>query len=117
MQKLLSTENPPVVTHLTRVSLDLAPNPGDYEGACQGAIGPETVRKIGQLAKSRAERVAAMMEFMAGLGFSFEAGRNSIRCYSNEVEAGDIKRMLLAAGFRDRDFQIVLEYTRGWGML
>lgn len=112
-----SIEKPPIVTHLTRVSLQIAPNWGDYRQVFAGPVGPETVRQLGRIAADRAERVAAMMDLMAALNFDFEAGKNSICCYSNTVEAGEIKRMLLAAGFKDKEFQIVLEYTRGWGML
>ena len=112
-----STEKPPIVTHLTTVLLQLVANLNDCRQVFAGPVVPETVRQLGRLAAERAERVAAMMDFMADLGFSFEAGKNKVRCFSNAVEAGEIKRMLLAAGFNDKEFQIVLEYTRGWGML
>jgi hypothetical protein len=58
-----------------------------------------------------------MMELLADHGFIFRAGKNAVYCYSNKVEAGEAKRLLFSAGFRDREFQIQLEYTRGWGML
>lgn len=113
-----SIEKPPIVTHVTTVSLQLAPNLDDCRRqVCAGPVVPETVRQLGRLAAERTDRVVAMMDFMDALGFRFEARKNTVRCYSNAVEAGEIKRMLLAAGFKDKEFQIVLEYTRGWGML
>ena len=36
---------------------------------------------------------------------------------STDVEAGAVKRHLLARGFRDREFRVVLEYVRQWGVL
>lgn len=107
----------PVVTHLTRVSLTLAADPDCCRTMLMGGVDPATVRALGRLAAERAERVAAMMDLMAKWGFTFKAGKNVVYCYSNTIEAGEIKKVLLAEGFKDREFQIVLEYTRGWGML
>jgi hypothetical protein len=118
MQELQhAIEKTPIVTYLTTVSLQLGPDPDDCRQVSAAPVVPESVRQLGRLAAERAERVAAMMDFMAALSFSFEVEKNAVRCYSNTVEAGEIKRMLLKEGFKDREFQIVLEYTRGWGML
>ena len=75
------------------------------------------VRQAGTQADAHHARVAAMMEFLSGHGFSFICKANAVYSFSRDVEAGVVKRLLIGAGFKDREFQIVLEYTRGWGML
>lgn len=112
------TEKTPVVTHLTRVGLTIAPDPEVFAPLYQAGIPTaDMVRELGKAMAERAERVAAMMDLMAARGFVFESAKQTIFGYSNQVEAFEIKRDLIAAGFKDREFQIVLEYTRGWGML
>ena len=77
MQELqFNTEKSPIVTHLTTVLLKLAPNPDDCRQVFAGTVVPETVRQLGRLAAERTERVAAMMDFMAALNFSFEVEKN-----------------------------------------
>lgn len=111
-------EKTPVVTHLTRVGLSLLPDTDVFQALpVVGQPTPEVIRSIGRTMAVRAERVAAMMELMAAQGFSFESDKRAIYAYSNEVEAFQIKRDLIRAGFADYEFQIYLEYTRGWGML
>jgi hypothetical protein len=103
----------PIVTHVTEVKIAL-----EHEGPLQcDAITPAMIREAGKRAATHYARVAEMLELLAGLGFSFRADDKAVYCYSDEIEAGDVKKRLIAAGFRDREFQIVLEYTRGWGML
>ena len=58
-----------------------------------------------------------MVNFLEKLGFRISTGKACIVADSTDIEAGDAKRRLIAAGFHDREFQIVLEYTRKWGML
>jgi hypothetical protein len=117
-QQYTTDQNPPIVTHLTKVALNLAPDQDDIDRLLASEpLDAAKVRAVGHLAAARAERVAAMMDLLSGLGFNFLLEKQLIACYSNELEAGEIKRTLIAAGFRDREFQIVLEYTRGWGML
>lgn len=109
----------PIVTHLTQIVLHLTLNREDIEEAnCwQGNIGPGEIRRLGEIMARRTERVAAMVELLASYGFTFEVKKSVVHAYSNQVEAFEAKRSLLEAGFKDREFQIVLEYTRGWGML
>ncbi|EGO65204.1 hypothetical protein [Acetonema longum] len=116
MPSLHNHQTTPVVTHLTRVCLNLPPAE-DWHKAKGAPLTPDQVRQTGKLMQARMARAAAMMEVMAALGFDFESGKNAILCYSNTTEAYEIKRALRQAGFQDREFQIVLEYTRGWGML
>lgn len=109
---------PPVVTHLTQVRLRLAPDEAYWDTVHRKVrVDPDAVRQAGRVMVERANRVAAMMDVMAARGFTFEADKMVIYCYSSRVEAYEIKRDLIAAGFKDPEFQIVLEYTRGWGML
>jgi hypothetical protein len=75
------------------------------------------VLAYGSLLQERCERVVAIAEFLAALGFRVSNGKDGIVADSSEIEAGDVKLRLIAAGFHDREFQIVLEYTRKWGML
>lgn|GEM_PF-820612 len=118
MEKVRQKYGPPVVTHLTRVKLWLAPDESYWENVGRGVkVDAAAVREAGRLMTKRANRVAAMMDVMASKGFIFEADKMAIYCYSTTVEAYEIKRDLIAAGFKDPEFQILLEYTRGWGML
>jgi hypothetical protein len=112
-------EAPPVVTHLTRVKFSLAPDDDMLEEAASGRklITPLMVDQASKQISDHYNRVTKMMQLLADHGFSFRAGKKAVYCYSSEVEAGEAKRLLLSAGFRDREFQIQLEYTRGWGML
>jgi hypothetical protein len=108
----------PIVTYITEVKIFLSPEDSILNTvACKEPITPMIVRQAGEQTCEHYKRVAAMMELLSGNGFNFVAKEGAVYCYSNEVEAGAAKQLLLAAGFRDREFQIVLEYTRGWGML
>lgn len=109
----------PVVTHLTRVKISLALDDDLLAEAASGKalIAPVMVNQAGKHIADHYTRVTKMMELLADHGFSFRAGKKAVYCYSSEVEAGEAKRLLLSAGFRDWEFQIQLEYTRGWGML
>ena len=66
------------------------------------------------LARCRARELAAAL---AELGFERRPGRGGEAFGSTRVEAGAAKRHLLARGFDDREFRIVLEYVRQWGVL
>lgn len=50
------------------------------------------------------------------LGFKIMS-ENPRQAVLYDVDAEDIKNTLRQAGFADRDFQIRLEYQRGWGFL
>jgi hypothetical protein len=109
----------PIVTHVTQITVSLLPDDGTASQAVAGSetVTPAMVKQLGKDVAERYSRVASMMELLASHGFSFRRSNKAVHCFSSEVEAGEAKRLLLAAGFNDREFQIVLEYTRGWGML
>lgn len=116
--KQTNCEKPPIVTFLTRVMLSLHPDILDDGFKLNtDCVTPESVRQMGQIMQERVQRVAAMMELLKTLGFTFSAKKQVVTAYSNEIEAYEVKRKLKNAGFADREFQIILEYTRGWGML
>jgi hypothetical protein len=108
-----------IVTHLTQVRLSLIPDsdPLAPQAGQTEPLRPERVRDAGARIAEHHLRVATMMALLERHGFHCRAGKNAVLCSSSEVEAGEAKRLLLAAGFQDREFQIVLEYARGWGML
>ena len=62
-------------------------------------------------------RAAEMASALAARGFSVRVERRRFVAESTTVEAQDAKRALLARGFRDREFQVQLEYVRQWGVL
>lgn len=108
----------PIVTYVTRVGLRLEMDPNILSTVMADyTVGPEMVKELGVKMAERTERVAAMMELLAAKGFIFEIEKQVVYACSNKVEAQEIKRYMLDAGFKDREFQLVLEYTRGWGML
>ena len=77
-----------MVDHLTRITVDL-----------------------------REPRAEAIARTLAEQGFSVRRERRRLVADSTVVEAQDAKRALLARGFRDREFQVQLEYVRQWGIL
>jgi hypothetical protein len=77
-----------MVDHLTRITVDL-----------------------------REPRAEAIARTLAERGFSVRRERRRLVADSTVVEAQDAKRALLARGFRDREFQVQLEYVRQWGVL
>jgi len=108
----------PIVTYVTRVGLSLEMDPDVCSAVMTASVvGPEMVRELGIKMAHRMERIAAIMELLATKGFIFEINKQVVYACSNKVEAQEIKRCMLNAGFKDREFQVLLEYTRGWGML
>lgn len=115
---MIDAQKAPIVTYVTRVGLRLEMDPDVFNTVITAStVGPAMVRELGKKMAYRMERVAAIMELLATKGFIFETEKQAVYACSNDVEAQDIKRCILAAGFKDREFQILLEYTRGWGML
>ena len=107
-----------VVNHNTKVSLKLPPL---WKADLVISPAPDYNRVLlydysSQLQK-RCERVIEMVDFLEKLGFRISTGQNCVFADSADIEAGEVKKRLIEAGFRDREFQIVLEYTRKWGML
>ncbi len=66
---------------------------------------------------ARAPRTPAIADALAGLGFSVRRRGRRVFAESSEMEAQEAKRRLAALGFSDREFSIVLEYVRRWGIL
>jgi len=113
-----NVQKTPIVTYVTRVGLKLELDPDVCSAVHSGnAVGPEMIRDLSAKMAERMERVAAIMELLATKGFIFEIDKQVVYACSNKVEAQEIKRCMLNAGFKDREFQVLLEYTRGWGML
>lgn len=107
-----------MVDHLTRILLDPMEGPVRAHGiGANGPPTPEDVRRLGASLSHRAERVAAMMEALARRGFHLRLERDRIVAESEEVGGREAKRYLNSLGFRDREFQVLLEYVRKWGVL
>ncbi len=64
-----------------------------------------------------AARQAEMASVLEGIGFSLHRHGRRIAFTSTAVEAQTAKAYLRAHGFGDREFGIVLEYRRQWGIL
>lgn len=62
-------------------------------------------------------RAAELGKTLRAAGFEAACGGGRPRFTSTTVEAAAAKALLRARGFRDRDFTIVLEYARRWGVL
>ena len=103
-----------MVDHLTRVYLEPAPAPVARHDA---PVTAADVRAEGERLRAHTERIAAAMEVLAARGFGFKRAGTRIVAESVDVEASEAKGGLLAAGFADREFRIVLEYRRRWGIL
>ncbi len=66
---------------------------------------------------SSAERAEDVARALALRGFSVRRDGHRLVAESDEVEAQDAKRYLRSLGFRDREYQVFLEYVRAWGVL
>ncbi len=64
-----------------------------------------------------ADRAEELAGALALRGFSIRRVAGRLVAESDRVEAQDAKRYLRSLGFRDRDFQVFLEYVRQWGIL
>lgn len=107
-----------VVNHLTRVVLHLRPDPDCYETVNKAdKVTPQLIKEFSKVLAHRAERVAAMMDALQAIDFTFIAKDDVIYADSEKVEAFEVKSHLLSSGFKDREFQIILEYARKWDML
>ncbi len=51
------------------------------------------------------------------VGFVLRVHRRRIVAESPAVGAQEVKALLRAAGFQDREYQVFLEYVRQWGTL
>jgi hypothetical protein len=105
----------PIVNHVTLIRIGLHANlPIDLSTLAEG---PHRLREAGVLAKAHYDKLAAMMEALAELEFVFSTDKNYLYGKSETIGAREAKEYLLAKGFQDQDFQIHLEYSRGWGMM
>lgn len=108
----------PMVNHLTRITLKLTEEPLPYDIVAAAAPPtPDSVRQFGRKLETRVARVAAMMEALAERGFTFKFEKDRILADSFDMEAQEAKQYLIARGFQDREFQVMLEYARKWGVM
>ncbi len=105
----------PIVNHVTFIRMGLAVNLPIHLNTPQE--GSHRLREAGILAKAHYDKLAAIMEALTELKFVFSTDKNYLYAKSEIVGAREAKEYLLAKGFQDQDFQIHLEYSRGWGMM
>lgn len=107
-----------MVNHLTRIIMRLVEEPLPYGSvATANPVVPADVRGFGDRLQTRAARVAAMMEALADHGFVCKFSKNCVLADSDAMEAQEAKKYLLARGFEDTEFQVMLEYARKWDVL
>lgn len=105
----------PIVNHVTLIRIGLNANlPIDLSTPAEG---PYRLREAGILAKAHYDKLAAITEALTELEFVFSADKNYLYGKSETIGAREAKEYLLAKGFQDQDFQVHLEYSRGWGMM
>jgi hypothetical protein len=73
-----------------------------------------TVSPAGELAEPRVNELAGALQ---AIGFRVHRKRQHVSFSSGTVEAQAAKAYLRGHGFRDPEFQIVLEYSRLWGIM
>jgi hypothetical protein len=73
-----------------------------------------TVSPAGGLAEPRLSELAGALQ---AIGFRVHRERQRVSFSSDVVEAQATKAYLRGHGFRDPEFQIVLEYARLWGVM
>ena len=62
-------------------------------------------------------RLTEMADALGAIGFRSQQTRKRVSFTSEVVEAQAVKAYLRGHGFRDPEFQIVLEYSRLWGVM
>jgi hypothetical protein len=62
-------------------------------------------------------RAGALAAALGELGFRVRRERDHIVADSPDVGGREVKDLLRARGFEDREYSIFLEYVRRWGML
>jgi hypothetical protein len=62
----------------------------------------------------RAESIAATL---AAAGFEVRRARGRLVADSDQVEGQAAKTLLRARGVEDREYQVLVEYVRQWGIL
>ena len=67
--------------------------------------------------ESGADRAEDLVRALALQGFAVRREPGRLVAESDRVEAQDAKRYLRSLGFRDREYQVFLEYVRAWGVL
>ena len=106
------------VLHLTRVVLDLFDQPLAFDNVPNNKVLTcEEIKTYTEHITHRIERVNAMCAVLEELNFELTYKKNTIYAESANVEAQEIKGILKAKGFKDVEFQVILEYVRKWGML
>ncbi|WP_153060768.1 hypothetical protein [Moorella stamsii] len=80
-------------------------------------VRPEDVRDLGHFLQERLERVAAIMELLLARGWNCRGTRQAIILDGEDLEAHEVKELLLEQGFQPCEFEIKLDYTRKWGIM
>ena len=62
-------------------------------------------------------RLSELADALRAIGFRAHRGRQKVSFSSDVVEAQAAKAYLRGHGFRDPEFQIVLDYSRLWGVM
>ena len=62
-------------------------------------------------------RAAALAAALTELGFDVRRERGCIIADSQQVGGREVKELLRARGFEDREYCVFLEYVRRWGIL
>ncbi len=102
-----------MVTYITQVVVEL---PHDTDSKEQ-EYSIDKLKSYINDTKVRLNRIASLVEFLQQQGFNLLRRNRKIVAYADNVEAFDIKRMLLDKGFSNHEFSIHLDYTRKWGVL
>lgn len=64
-----------------------------------------------------APRSGDLVRALASLGFAIREEPRRIVADSSTVEAGEAKARLRSLGFGDRDYQLLVEFVRQWGVM
>lgn len=64
-----------------------------------------------------APRAGDLVRALASLGFAIREEPRRIVADSSTVEAREAKARLRSLGFGDRDYQLLVEFVRRWGVM
>lgn len=80
-------------------------------------VSSEAIRDLNKFLSERLARVAGMTELLMAKGFTSQGKKDAIVLETDQLEAHQVKQLLLDNGYGLHEFEMRMEYTRAWGIL
>lgn len=80
-------------------------------------VQPEDIYNLRNFLAERLARVAAITQLLLNRGWRSRGTKEAVILEGNDLEAHEVKELLLANGFKPCEFEIKLDYRRKWGYM